>query len=228
MTGRSDLDRRLDTFLRDDPTELPDPSFDAIRDGIDHTRQRAVLGPWRVPDIMSRVTLVAGSAIALVLVIVVGSQLFAPGGIGGAGATPSPTAGAIGGTVSFTSDRAPATTTVDAVADGTGLSGTAVTTFATGTHTVRLECAKRDGNTWALAGTSEQTTIPGEKAGDWSAVTVRDGSPQQIAIWISDDKTAEASDCAAWLGLLKLDDIGAENFVPVESGELVPPPAVAP
>ena len=68
------------------------------------------------------------------------------------------------------------------------MSGTAVTTLSRGTHTVQLECASRDGDTWALAGTVEQTTVPGEKAGDWSAVIVRDGSPQHIAIWLSTDQ----------------------------------------
>jgi hypothetical protein len=115
-------------------------------------------------------------------------------------------------------------TEVDAVADGAIVSGTAVTTLSSGTHTVRLECAARDGDTWALGGTTEQTTVPGERAGDWSAVIVKDGSPQQIGIWLSDDKS-EGSDCDGWLASIDLAEIGLENFQPVESGALVPPPA---
>ena len=61
----------------------------------------------------------------------------------------------------------------------------------------------------------------------WSAVVVKDGPPQQIGIWLSDDK-AEGVDCDGWLGPLGLADIGAENFVPVDSGALVPPPDLAP
>ena len=139
------------------------------------------------------------------------------------GVRPSPS-GAFGGSVDYQSDGAPATTEVDAVADGASVSGTAVTTFGAGTHTVQLECAARDGDTWALGGTTEQTTVPGEKAGDWSAVIVKDGSPQQIWIWVSDDQ--DGGYRLRWLArsdrFLTLEP-GA--LVPVESGALVPPPA---
>ncbi len=134
---------------------------------------------------------------------------------------------ALGGTVEYQLDGAAATTEVDAVADGASVSGTAVTTFEAGTHTVRLECAARDGDTWALSGTTEQTTVSGERAGDWSAVIVKDGSPQRIGIWISDPKAA-GTDCAGWLGGVDLADIDPSNFQPVESGVLVPPPDLAP
>jgi hypothetical protein len=107
------------------------------------------------------------------------------------------------------------------------VAGTAVTTFVGGTHTVRLECAARDGDTWAYGGTIEQTTVSGETAGKWSAVIVKDGSPQQVGIWLSDDKV-EGSDCDGWLASIDLALIGAENFVPVASGALVPPPDLAP
>ena len=45
MTPPHDLDRELTAFLWDGPTELPDPSFDAVRDRMETTRQRVVLGP---------------------------------------------------------------------------------------------------------------------------------------------------------------------------------------
>jgi hypothetical protein len=232
MTAPNDLDRQLQAFLTDGPTELPDPSFDAVRDRIETTRQRIVIGPWRFPDMNKLVPIGLGAA-AVVVVILIGIQLLGPpasGGVGGAPsatptAPPSPTP--IGGTVDYQLDRAPATTTVDAVADGASVSGTAVTTLSTGTHTVRLECAARNGDTSAFGGTIEQTTLPGERAGSWSAVIVRDGSPQQIAIWLSDDKS-EGSDCDGWLASIDLAEIGLEIFQPVESGALVPPPEPAP
>ena len=49
MTTQHELDRQLDAFLREGPTELPDPSFDAVRDRIEGTQQRSVIGPWRLP-----------------------------------------------------------------------------------------------------------------------------------------------------------------------------------
>ena len=102
------------------------------------------------------------------------------------------------------------------------MSGTAVTEFREGTHTVRLGCASRNGDTWALGGTTEETTVPGERAGDWSAVIVKDGSPQQIGIWLS-APPSEGSDCEAFLAATDFASIGLENFNPVESGTLVPP-----
>ena len=138
-----------------------------------------------------------------------------------ASSTPS-ASGALGGTVQYQVDGAPVTTEVEVVADGANVSGTAVTTFREGTHTVRLECAARDGDTWAFGGKTEQTTVQGEKPGDWSAVIVKDGSPQRIGIWLSDDPS-NASDCEAWLALIDLATIDPENFNTVESGTLVPP-----
>ena len=150
------------------------------------------------------------------------------GGTGGAAPTasaPAPSAsqsGSFGGAVTFKDDGKPATTTVDAVADGAAVSGTAVTEFPNGTHTVALSCASQDGDRWALGGKTEKTTIQGEKAGDWSGVIVKDGSPQLIAIWLSDDPSS-ASDCNAWLAKTDFTNIGVENFAAVESGRLVPP-----
>lgn len=135
----------------------------------------------------------------------------------------SPSAGgALGGTVQFQSDGAAATTQVDVSAEGGTVSGTAVTTFGKGTHTVQLGCASRNGDIWALGGTVEKTTLPGESAGGWSAVIVKDGSPQRIAIWLSDEES-KASDCQAWLAQTDFATIGDENFTAVTSGALVPP-----
>ena len=233
MTAPHDLDRQLQAFLTDGPTELPDPSFDAVRDRIEATRQRVVIGPWRFPEMNKLVPIGLGAA-ALVVALVIGTRLLgppAPAGPGGApSASPSPTPSPIpiGGIVHYQLDGAPATTEVDAVADGASVTGTAVTTRgAQSTHTVRLECAGRDGDTWAFAGTTEETTVSGERAGEWSAVIVRDGSPQRIGIWLSDPKS-EGSDCDGWLALIDLAEIGDENFRPVESGALVSPPDPAP
>jgi hypothetical protein len=175
----------------------------------------------------SRTGIVLGSVIA-VLGIVAGcaaptqSSASSPAPV--ASASPS---GAFGGSVSYQMDGAPATTEVDVAADGASVSGTAVSELGSGTHTVRLECAAQDGDFWALGGTTEQTTVPGERADAWSAVIVRDGSPQQIGIWLSDDKS-EGIDCDGWLAGLDFSTIDLENFHPVESGALVPPPDSAP
>jgi len=232
MTTSRDPDRLIHAFLREGAEQLDDQVYDVVRAEIDHKRQRVVIGPWRVPTVSKLVPIGLGAA-AVIAVLFLGSQFIGSptSNVGGpasqppASATPSTTP--IGGTVEFQMDGRPATTKVNAVADGARVSGTAVTMFAGGTHTVRLECAARDGDTWAVAGTVEQSTVPGEGGGDhWSLVDVKDGTPQRIGIWLSADKEGIA--CEDWLAAIDLSEIDAENFVPVESGELVPPPALAP
>jgi len=141
-------------------------------------------------------------------------------------ATPSPS-GAFGGIVHYQLDGGPATTTVDAIADSASVSGTAVTAFHEGTHTVRLGCAAQKGEIWVLGGTTEKSTIHGEPAGTWSAVIVKDGSPQEIAVWLSQDPSA-ASDCEAWLASFEPAQFEPGTFSAVESGTMVRPPVPAP
>lgn len=228
MTAPRDPDRLIHAFLLDGAEQIDDQVYDAVRASIDQQRQRVVIGPWRMPD-MNKLVPIALGAVAVVAVLFLGSQFL--GTAGGTGGAPSASPGTpgtpVGGTIEYTLDGLPTTTAVDAVADGASVSGTAVTTSAAGSHTVQVECAVRDGDTWAFGGTTDETTIIGEQAGAWSAVVVKDGSPQRVGIWLSDDKVAGV-DCAGWLGPLGIANIDAENFTPVESGELVPPPDLAP
>jgi hypothetical protein len=150
-------------------------------------------------------------------------------GCGGAAATQPPapsvqpsSSATFGGSVTFQYEGAPATTKVDAVADGGSLSGTAVTTFRNGTHSVKVQCAAHDAGGWLVAGTVETTTVPGETAGAWSAVIVRDGSPKKIGIWLSGGP--EMGDtCDAFAAAVDPATIEVSHFSPIESGELVPP-----
>ena len=144
--------------------------------------------------------------------------------------TPAATAtpkGGFGGKVQFKLDGGPATTTIDALAEGAKVSGTAVTAYFEGTHTVRLGCANQNGDIWTLGGTTEKTTIHNETPGTWSALMVKAGSPQQIAIWFSQDASA-AKDCDAWLASFNPLEFGTETWTPVESGSLVFPADLAP
>ncbi len=88
MTAPHDLDRELKAFLTDGPTELPDPSFDAVRDRMESTRQRVVIGPWRMPD-MNKFAPIGLGAAAVVVALVVGTQLLGPPPPGGVGAAPT-------------------------------------------------------------------------------------------------------------------------------------------
>lgn len=89
MTAHNDLDRQLNDFLRDGPDELPYESFDAVRNRTNLTSQRAVLGPWRLPDMNKFLVFGAGAA-AVVVAVIIGAQLL--GSPGGIGADPTPIA----------------------------------------------------------------------------------------------------------------------------------------
>lgn len=96
MSVHDDLDLELNTYLREGPIELPYESFDAVRDRIDQTSQRAVVGLWRVPD-MNRFLVFGAGAAAAVVVLLIGAQLLGSpsGGLGSqpsASAEPTPTA----------------------------------------------------------------------------------------------------------------------------------------
>ena len=73
MTAHHDLDQQLAAFLRDGPTQLPDASFDAVRDRTDRTRQRVIFGPWRVPTVSKLVPIGLGAA-AVIAVLFLGSR----------------------------------------------------------------------------------------------------------------------------------------------------------
>ena len=73
MTAHHDLDRQLNAFLLDGPTSLPDSSFDAVRDRTEQTRQRVVLGPWRVPTLNKLIPVGLGAA-AVIGVLLLGTR----------------------------------------------------------------------------------------------------------------------------------------------------------
>jgi hypothetical protein len=231
MNDDRDLDRLLDAWFADGPAMAHDRVVEGVASRI--TRQRQLpawrLRSWRFTTMSTPLKLVAiGAAL---LAALVGGAVFMGGGTPPPtpppAATPAPASAGFGGIVHYLFDGTPATTEVDATATGAIVSGTAVTTFGGGTHTVRLACAARDGDTWAVAGTIEQTTVRDAPIGDWSAVIVKEGSAQQIAIWLSDDVTA-GSDCTGWLATIDLAGFGPENLQPVESGALTAPPDLAP
>jgi hypothetical protein len=257
MTQQRDIERLLDHWFSNGPDQASDRVVDTVTDRIERQHQRPAWRlHWR-PTTVNAYAKIAVAAAAVLLVAVVGYNLLPRGSTSVSGqaptASPSPTPsptpapttspsptpaptvsssstrpiGTYGGTVTYQSDGAPATTEVEAVADGARASGTAVSTGNGHTHSVRLECAVRKGDTWAVVGRVEHTTVPGESVGFWSAVIVRDGSPQQIAIWLSADAPA-GTDCAGFLALHDFAELGPENFSPVVAGRLAPPPDRAP
>jgi len=236
------VDPVLRSWLHEDRHEDVSRVAGVVLDLLDTTPQRR--RPWwparRFP-VLNKFVYIGLSAAVVVVALVIGTRVLGPSAPVGVGsgpstspspsaspsptASPTPTPAPIGGTIQFELDGAKATTVVDAVADGTSVSGTAVTTSAAGTHTVRLECAARQGYLCAVVGTTETSTFPGEGTGAWSAVVVEDGTPQKVGIVFGIDK-AVGDDCHAKWQTISMADMGVSN--PVESGELVPPPALTP
>ena len=90
MTAPRDPDVLIAAFLDEGQTDLPDRTFDAVRRDIHQTHQRAVIGPWREPN-MSMLARVAIAAVAVLAVGLVWVN-FGPGQPGiGAQPTPTPT-----------------------------------------------------------------------------------------------------------------------------------------
>ncbi len=75
MNPRRDPDRLIHAFLMEGATELADEVYVTVRDRIEHTRQRAVIGPWREPDV-NRYLKIALAVAAVVVVAVVGFRQF--------------------------------------------------------------------------------------------------------------------------------------------------------
>ena len=91
MTRPRNTQLMIKAYLADGPDELPDRSFESVRDTIERTRQRGLFGGWSLPRLSQSARLIAVSA--LVLIGLVGLSLFAPGGqrtIGGPDASTDP------------------------------------------------------------------------------------------------------------------------------------------
>jgi hypothetical protein len=91
MSAPKDLDRLLQSYLGEGPLELPDPSYDEVRSRMDQTRQRAVIGSWRTPD-MNRYLKVGLTAAAAVVIAVVAVNLLPGSAVPGGDPTATPEA----------------------------------------------------------------------------------------------------------------------------------------
>jgi hypothetical protein len=92
MTAPHDADRLIRAYLEPGPVELSDRSFDAVRDTIERTHQRAAIGLGRESDMSGRArfALVAAAVVVAVSILSV-SIVPGLGGSGGPAATPAST-----------------------------------------------------------------------------------------------------------------------------------------
>jgi hypothetical protein len=92
MNGPRNADTKIDAFLAEGATDLPDRAFDAVRSDIHRTRQRVVLGPWREPNVLTPIRLALAAAIVVVAAGVAWSQIGARPPDAGTQPSPVPTA----------------------------------------------------------------------------------------------------------------------------------------
>jgi len=93
MTTPRNTDQLIKAYLAEGPAELPDRSFEVVRDEIERTRQRVAIPRLRFPAVSESERLVA--AAALVLILLVGVNLIGPQAQRAStipGATPTPPA----------------------------------------------------------------------------------------------------------------------------------------
>jgi hypothetical protein len=105
MTTHRDPDRLIRAYLDEGLNQLPDRTYDAVREQIDRTRQRAVLGSMRGPRVLG-VPRLALAVAAVVVLAVVGMNLpptrdgmvgGGPTGLPSSTGTPRPSASATPG-----------------------------------------------------------------------------------------------------------------------------------
>jgi hypothetical protein len=98
MNTRRDPDRLIHAFLMEGESELADPVYDVVRDRIEQTRQRVVIGPWRMPT-LNRIVGFGLAAAAVVAAVLIGAQLLGPpkNNVGGPSNQPTPTPDRNGG-----------------------------------------------------------------------------------------------------------------------------------
>ena len=71
MTTPRNTDQLIKAYLAAGPVELPDRSFDIVRDEIEHTRQRPAFPRLGIPALSDSARLVGAAAAVLIAVVAV-------------------------------------------------------------------------------------------------------------------------------------------------------------
>jgi hypothetical protein len=224
MTASRDPDRLIRGFLLEGEEQLIDQVYDAVRADIEHTRQRTVIGPWRTPT-MNRFLAIGAAAVAVLVVVVIGSQIFRSPTNTGAGGTATPTpqptqpaasAAGILASGSFTVSLGEFGEAVDieAIRTGDEVSGTmeiSQPAGGEGAYSVDVQCAQTTDKGFHLIGgqVTESTYTQFVDDGAYVVIALAPGTPVK-ALWAidvlaTDEVPAPAESCAAYLETL-LDD----------------------
>ena len=243
MTTPRNHDGLIRTYLREDPVsgqaEVPDHVYNAIRDGIEQTRQRAVIGSMGVPDMNKFLAIGLGTA-AVVAVLLIGSNLLGSGSPP-PGDAPSPSVAPseapsestpVAATVasgSFTASLGEFGEAFDIEATKTGddVSGTLDVSFpsgADGGYSVDLQCARTtDAGNLIIAGKVSDSASDFIAEGVYVAMLLAPGPPAGT-LWFADvlpfdEVPSPADSCSGFLDTIFSDPElpGMEGLVrPIE------------
>jgi hypothetical protein len=89
MTTHRDFDRLVHDFLAAGEAELPVPIYDAVREQIEHTRQRVFIGPWRNIAVTKLIAYGVAAA-AVVAAAIIGFRVLTTQNVGSPTTTPTP------------------------------------------------------------------------------------------------------------------------------------------
>ena len=214
MTHERDTTRIVRSWLQDGSTSMPDRVLDAVLAELPSTPQQRSWWPLRRIRPMKALITLTGAAAAIALAVVLGSRFLPLGDVG----APGP-GGPIAGQVTFSLGDSQLDLDVDAVADGSSLTGTAVATNPGSMVEIGFECVGMlDDTTWLLGGSVEAANEGGVPIGDRAAVVVRDGEIQQLVLWF-EESSATTTDCPTFLDSIP-DDV---TLSPALSGGLTLP-----
>jgi hypothetical protein len=217
MTASRDPDRLIHGFLLEGEEELQDQVYDAVRDAIEQKPQRAFIGPWRISS-MNRFLAIGAAAVAVLVVVVIGSQLFgSPTEVGGGGdATPTPQPTSltpVAVTLASGSFTAPLrefgeAVDIEAVRTGDEVSGTMEISNPAGgegAYSVDVQCARTTDDGFLLIGgeVTESTYEEFIEDGAYVVITFATGTPVRV-LWAvdvltTDEVPAPAESCSAFV-----------------------------
>ncbi|HKO34761.1 MAG TPA: hypothetical protein VJY85_13525 [Candidatus Limnocylindria bacterium] len=227
MTAPRDPDRLIHGFLLEGEEYLQDQVYDEVRAAIEHKRQRAFFGPWRTP-IMNKVLIYGlGAAAAVVVMLVIGSQVFGrPNNVGGGDATPTPqptaTTRPIGtGTLASGSFTAPLGEfgeefDIEAIRNGDDVSGTMQISNPAGgegAYSVDVQCARTTDDGFLLIGgeVTESTYEQFIENGAYVVIALAPGTPVRmlwaVDVLVTDEVPAPAESCSAFVETLLSDRV---------------------
>ena len=220
MTTPRDPDRQIHAFLLEGDELLNDQVYDVVRAEIERKRQRAFIGPWRTPT-MNKIVTIGLAAVAVLVAVVIGSQLLgSPTNVGGGGdATPtpqptSPTPVAV--TLASGSFSAPLgefgeAFSIEAVRTGDDVSGTMEISNPAGgegAYSVDVQCARTIDDGVLLIGgeVTESTYEEFIEDGAYVVLMLAPGTPVRV-LWgvdvlVTDEVPTPAESCSAYVDTL--------------------------